>query len=61
MATNRARDAARQLKVDLKNSMRMSSRSKERNPPDTPGRSYIILIDEKKNHALKACFLTCTS
>ena len=53
MAANRAREAARQLKVDFQNSMRMSSRSKERNAPETPGRSYIILIDGKKIMLLK--------
>jgi hypothetical protein len=36
MATNRALDAARHLKVDIKNSMRLSSRSKERPASDAP-------------------------
>jgi hypothetical protein len=46
MATHRAIDAARQLKDDIKNSMRISSRSKERTILDAPstitnsGRSY---------------------
>jgi hypothetical protein len=50
MATQRARDAARQLKDDIKNSMRISSRSKERTTPDAPtpitssGMIYFILI-----------------
>jgi len=62
MATQRARDAARQLKDDIKNSMHISSRSKERTTPDAPskivssGRNYFILIKKKiLNHAYKAC------
>jgi hypothetical protein len=62
MATNRAKDAARQLKADIKNSMRISSRSTERRTLDTPstsitsGRNYFyakknILL----NYAYKAC------
>jgi hypothetical protein len=68
MATQRARDAARQLKDDIKNSMHISSRSKERTTPDAPskiissGRIYFILIKKKLNHAYKACLfiLICT-
>lgn len=50
MTTQRARDAARQLKVDIKNSMRISSRSNEQPMLDTrttntsSGRIYFILI-----------------
>jgi hypothetical protein len=53
MATNRARDAARQLKDDIKNSMRISSRSRERPTPDassaiiSSGRIYFILTTNK--------------
>lgn len=36
MASQRARNTARQLKVDLKNSMRISPRPKERTTHDTP-------------------------
>ena len=56
MASHRARDAARQLKDDIKNSMRLSSRSKERTTPDAPtsitasGRSYFSADYEKKNN-----------
>jgi hypothetical protein len=39
MATNRAKDAARQLTQDIKNSMRISSRSKERTTPDAPSKN----------------------
>lgn len=55
MAAHRARDAARQLKVDIKHSMRLSSRSKERTTvPDATstvirsnGRHFLIAIKEK--------------
>ncbi len=53
MATNRARDAARQFKDDIKNSIRMSSRSRERPTPDassaiiSSGRIYFILTTNK--------------
>ena len=47
MAANRAREAARQLKDDIMNSMRVPSRSRERNPLKTSGRSCILLINEK--------------
>ena len=41
MAAHRARDAARQLKDDIKQSMRISSRSKERTTPDATSTSII--------------------
>lgn len=53
MATNRARDAARQFKDDIKNSIRMSSRSRERPAPDassaiiSSGRIYFNLTTNK--------------
>jgi hypothetical protein len=60
MATQRARDAARQLKDDIKNSMHISSRSKERTTPDAPskiissGRIYFILIKKKTKSCLQS-------
>lgn len=41
MAAHRARDAARQLKDDIKNSIRISSRSKERTTPDAASTTII--------------------
>ncbi|CAF1537828.1 unnamed protein product, partial [Adineta ricciae] len=47
MAAHRARDAARQLKDDIKNSMRITSRSKERSANDTQPAMHISdTIDE---------------
>jgi hypothetical protein len=54
MATQRARDAARQFKDDIKNSMRISSRSKDRATLDAPttitysGRIYFVLITKSR-------------
>lgn len=51
MATHRAIDAARQLKDDIKNSMRISSRSKERTALDASstitnsGRNYFEITN----------------
>ena len=60
MATHRAIDVARQLKDDIKNSMRISSRSKERTALDAQstntnsGRSYFEITNScfKKSSAL---------
>ncbi len=69
MATHRAIDAARQLKDDIKNSMRISSRSKERTALDiqasntNSGRSYFKVTNSclqssalsHRMHILKNC------
>lgn len=58
MAANRARDAARQLKDDIKNSIRISSRSKDRTTLDaqttftSSGRIYFVLINKSRLKSL---------
>ena len=42
MAAHRARDAARQLKDDIKHSMRITSRSKERSANETQPAMFTI-------------------